>query len=508
MAASAAQSMLADVGDGFAMIGEQAPSASDATSFTSVGLCEVALEKNGCGLLSLLREPFVPTPLEQFEHATPVDSIDVCPGDDVKIPVYGVVIGHDSPVCSMGWGSVSYSTSEPTQFSAGTLPQGATFLENAQAVGWVFEWTPTADQQGAHTVPLTMSATRIACPMGTTIDTVTRTLTINVSNQARNVAALPVVSSATPAAGMPASTVTITGQSFQTNPMPTVRFNGATATLVSTTPTQIVATVPPGATTGPVTVTTNCDILTAIPTFTVLPSVEVFTQYTVTETLALEQPGMCGPYLTAGTAPNVLVACSSEGHFAYENYDTPLGKCAKTTDGATSFLVVNKPSGMALVSFMGTLGADGSLSSMMTVTPAPGGGYPASCMGDAETWSVAFAPQNIVTWPALVTLAPDDLCASDVGTTDFSASFSIDASNNLDLSIFNIMGVLQGTVGAGGAINLAMAAGAMAPMTLAGALDGTGAVMSGTFVRAFPGPCTETGAFTAVPQATTELTVP
>jgi hypothetical protein len=129
-------------------------------------------------------------------------------------------------------------------------------------------------------------------------------------------------------------------------------------------------------------------------------------------------------------------------------------------------------------------------------------------MGDTETWNVTGVAQKIVTWPALVTLAPDDLCASDVGTTDFSASLSIDMSGNLELSIFGIMGVLQGTVGTGGTIDVSMAAGAMEPMTVAGALDEGGALMNGTFVRTFPGPCTETGAFTAVPQVTTNLTLP
>jgi len=68
----------------------------------------------------------------------------------------------------------------------------------------------------------------------------------------------PVVSGFSPASGVVGTQVTISGSRFDpAADNDIVRFNGIQATIVSADATQIVATVPPGATSGPITVTTS-----------------------------------------------------------------------------------------------------------------------------------------------------------------------------------------------------------------------------------------------------------
>ncbi|MNL72173.1 hypothetical protein D3C87_1974380 [compost metagenome] len=50
-----------------------------------------------------------------------------------------------------------------------------------------------------------------------------------------------------------------------------MRFNGTLATVTASTPTSITCTVPPGATTGPLTVTVGAEASTAV-TFYVVPN--------------------------------------------------------------------------------------------------------------------------------------------------------------------------------------------------------------------------------------------
>jgi uncharacterized protein (TIGR03437 family) len=80
-------------------------------------------------------------------------------------------------------------------------------------------------------------------------------------------AVTPAVSGFTPISGAAGTTVTITGQNL--SGATKVAFDGTPATIVSGTATQIVTTVPAGAATGPVTVTTPYGTATSQASFTV-----------------------------------------------------------------------------------------------------------------------------------------------------------------------------------------------------------------------------------------------
>jgi hypothetical protein len=79
--------------------------------------------------------------------------------------------------------------------------------------------------------------------------------------------AAPTITSFSPTAGPVGTTVTITGTNL--TGATSVKFNGVTATITSNTATQIVTKVPTGATTGPITVTTDSGTATSSTNFTV-----------------------------------------------------------------------------------------------------------------------------------------------------------------------------------------------------------------------------------------------
>ncbi len=77
----------------------------------------------------------------------------------------------------------------------------------------------------------------------------------------------PTITGFTPTSGLAGTTVTITGTGF--SGATAVRFNGTDAAFIVNTSTQITATVPDGATTGPVTVATPSGNVTSAGSFTV-----------------------------------------------------------------------------------------------------------------------------------------------------------------------------------------------------------------------------------------------
>src|SRR5918994_6277602 len=84
-------------------------------------------------------------------------------------------------------------------------------------------------------------------------------------------AAAPTISSFSPASGPVGSSVTIHGQNFSGNDpnVTSVTFNGTTATFTIDNPQKITATVPAGATTGPIAVTSPDGTATSSTNFTV-----------------------------------------------------------------------------------------------------------------------------------------------------------------------------------------------------------------------------------------------
>lgn len=82
------------------------------------------------------------------------------------------------------------------------------------------------------------------------------------------------ISGFTPSSGPVGTSVTISGTGFAASPAAnTVAFNGTTALVASATTTQVVATVPSGATTGPISISVGSSVATSSSNFTVTGAV-------------------------------------------------------------------------------------------------------------------------------------------------------------------------------------------------------------------------------------------
>jgi hypothetical protein len=91
----------------------------------------------------------------------------------------------------------------------------------------------------------------------------------------------PAISSFSPSAGTVGTTVTITGDHFSpTAAKNTVTFNGAAALVASSTSTEIVTTVPSGATSGPIYVKVGNETGTSATAFEVIPAITGFSPAT------------------------------------------------------------------------------------------------------------------------------------------------------------------------------------------------------------------------------------
>ena len=84
----------------------------------------------------------------------------------------------------------------------------------------------------------------------------------------------PGITSFSPTSGTVGTTVTIVGENFSTTAAEnSVTFNGTSAAVTSAAATELVATVPSGVTTGPISVTVNGQTATSSSNFTVTPSI-------------------------------------------------------------------------------------------------------------------------------------------------------------------------------------------------------------------------------------------
>ncbi|MBI3327270.1 MAG: IPT/TIG domain-containing protein [Nitrospinae bacterium] len=249
--------LLRQRGKGYSLIGEQSligPDPSDpSSSYSCVGLAEAALQSVGKGTLNFFDRATVAAPLEQWLASAPIENIAVCPAEEVRIPMYGVVVDHRSAFVFCTYRGF-YSRFEPYSITATTRPPGsdlkAGILEGAH--GYVFTWTPTPDQAGqTFNLALELQASRVKCTLTGLFDEVSRR---HIAFFVKNT---PTITGFTPPNGLPGTLVTITGKSLGGN-QAVVTFNGAQAFIApDATDEELRVVVPANATTGPITVTNN-----------------------------------------------------------------------------------------------------------------------------------------------------------------------------------------------------------------------------------------------------------
>ncbi|HSE15992.1 MAG TPA: IPT/TIG domain-containing protein [Pyrinomonadaceae bacterium] len=172
----------------------------------------------------------------------------------------------------------------------------------------------------------------------------------NLLSTTRQNTNLPSIIEFTPNSGPIGTTVTIYGTGFSSTPSQnTVKFNGATATVTSAAPTQIVTSVPAGATTGPITVNTPFGLATSSASFTVtasaVPTITGFTPNIGTPSTAVT---INGTNFEPATANNRVAFNTT---FAQVNTATATSIGASVPTGGTSGRIsVTTPAGKAVSS--------------------------------------------------------------------------------------------------------------------------------------------------------------
>jgi len=237
----------------------------------------------------------------------------------------------------------------------------------------------------------------------------------------------PAVSSVTPSSGWPGSSVTISGSAF--TGATSVTFNGAAAVFTVNSDSQITATVPPGATTGPVSVTTPSGTGTSSAPFTVTaqpaPAVSGVSPSsgTVGSSVTVSGSALTG---ASSVAFNGLAAAFTVVSDTKITATVPSGALTgpvtvTTPDGSTtsstSFGVIP-----AVSSFSPTSGKAGTI---VTISgSAFTGASSVSFNGVSAPFSVTSYSQITATVPAGATTGP--IAVTTVGGTGISqSSFSV-----------------------------------------------------------------------------------
>jgi hypothetical protein len=186
-------------------------------------------------------------------------------------------------------GKIAVTTPDGTATSVGTFtvkPSIAGFSPAAGAVGIPVTITgsgfggTTSVKFNGTTATFTLdSVTQVTAtvPANATTGKITVTTPGGTATSLTNFTVAPRITSFTPANGAIGITVTITGANLAS--ATSVKFNGTPATITSDAATQIKATVPSGATTGPISVTTSAGTATSATNFTVnfTPTITSFT---------------------------------------------------------------------------------------------------------------------------------------------------------------------------------------------------------------------------------------
>lgn len=126
-------------------------------------------------------------------------------------------------------------------------------------------------------VVLSNTMLRVTVPLGATTGTASVTNGAGSANSAAVFKVLPAIVDVSPSSGFVGTTVTITGTTF--TGLVSLRFGAAAAGVVSATDSEVVVTVPAGATSGPVALTTGAGTAASATPFEVIrpPTVTSFT---------------------------------------------------------------------------------------------------------------------------------------------------------------------------------------------------------------------------------------
>lgn len=154
-------------------------------------------------------------------------------------------------------------SNDTTPAISGFSPSSGTIGTTVTIFGENFSPTPAKNSvtfNGASALVASATSTDIVTtvPAGATTGPIYVTVDGETGKSATVFEVIPSITGFSPASGIVGTTVTITGTGFGTSSdNTTVAFNGTSAVIAGTTSTQLVVTVPTGATTGQIAVTVN-----------------------------------------------------------------------------------------------------------------------------------------------------------------------------------------------------------------------------------------------------------
>jgi hypothetical protein len=313
--------------------------------------------------------------------------------------------------------SASASATSPTQIALTWSPS----TDNVGVTGYLVERC-----QGTGCATFAQVGTVAASPYNDSglTSNMSYSYRVRATDAAGNKSLYSNVASATTPAPPPPSAPTITGFDPTSGPVGTVvtitgtelggttavKFNGVSATtFVVTSPTSVQATVPTGATTGPVSVTTPVGTATSTNSFTVTLTLQVTKSGngagTVTSTSNPASPtqidcgATCSASYTSGTVVTLTAAAATGSTYSWSGCDTVLGAtCTVTMSAARSVAVT-----FTLQRFVLTVTKSSALGigkGSVTSTSSPGSPTQIDC---GATCSVSFDYGTVVN----LTASPD-----------------------------------------------------------------------------------------------------
>ncbi|MGH2458204.1 MAG: IPT/TIG domain-containing protein, partial [Chloroflexota bacterium] len=310
----------------------------------------------------------------------------------------------------------------------------------------------------------------------------------NLLSLARQSSSLVSVLQFTPGAAPVGASVTIYGTGFSATPSQnTIAFNGTTATVTSATPTQLVVTVPTGATSGPIAVTSRAGSATSSGSFTIgnprAPSIASFSPTVgtvgtaITLTGANFDPSIANDRIVFNTSQVAASAASSTslgttappGSSGRITVTTPDGTGVSTSDfflapapytaanvvatgrmaiGDTNQAVnVGTTGGIGLMLFDGTAGQRVSLNITNVTLPGQCCGYSAGTVSILSPAGASIAGTS-VNGGSNAFIDATTLPAT--GTYTILLAPSSGLTGGVSLSLFNVVDIDGGSINADG----------------------------------------------------------
>jgi hypothetical protein len=208
---------------------------------------------------------------------------------------------------------------------SGTFCQGTNVVFTATPINGgapAYQWKKNGTNVGINSASYSdntlFNGDQISCVMTSTATCATNNpATSNILNE--SVIGLPTITSFNPTSGIIGNSVVINGTNFIT--VNSVKFNNTSATFVVNSSTQITATVPAGATSGNINVTTNCSSVSGPSPFTIVTPVISLNLHVLIEGFyrgggtmtAIVNPGVCDTIsveLHQSVSPYTLLATS------------------------------------------------------------------------------------------------------------------------------------------------------------------------------------------------------